>query len=126
MSAEILRRAAEEMRRNAENATPGRWKLWGMTVMADQDGTSNVNTAVDVAATFYRDEHGKPRTWDATHIASWHPAVALAVADWLASVARDVDKRDNPQRVGGRFEALRIPDENAALLVARAYLGESA
>ena len=49
-----------------------------------------------------------------------------AVADWLKSVAVDVDKRDNPQRVGGRFEALRIPDEHAALTVARAYLGESA
>jgi hypothetical protein len=41
----------------------------------------------------------------AEHIASWHPAVALAVADWL--------------------EATVLTDANApfALAVARAYLG---
>lgn len=30
-------------------ATQGSWKLWGMSVLADQDGTSNVETAVPVA-----------------------------------------------------------------------------
>lgn len=46
----------------------------------------------------------------AEHIASWHPAVALAVADWLdACLARD------PRALGTEAES--------ALAVARAYLG---
>lgn len=52
--------------------TPGVWKLWGMTVMADQDGTSNFDTAASVAQTYFRDEHDKPRTWDAEFTARMH------------------------------------------------------
>ena len=48
------------------------------------------------------------------HIASWHPAVALAVADWLDLMARAM--------VGTSYGAL--PFEDAAVAVARAYLGE--
>ena len=83
MSADRLRQAAEELRHYANNATPGVWKLWGMSVMADQDGASNVDTAVAVAQTYHRDEHGKPRTWDAELIRLMQPRVALALADWL-------------------------------------------
>lgn len=75
----------DEMRAVAEKATPGSWKLWGMTVMADQDGTSDVDHAVPVADTFYRDEHGKPRTWDATFIATFDPPRVLALLDRLAA-----------------------------------------
>lgn len=56
-------------------------------------------------------------SWDGTkenaeHIASWHPAVALAVADWLEARARDCDT--------GGF------DDPYGDAVARAYLGEEA
>lgn len=83
MSAERLTKAAAELRHYASNATPGVWKLWGMSVMADQDGTSNVVTAVEVARTAHRDEHGKPRTWDAELIRLMQPRAALALADVL-------------------------------------------
>jgi hypothetical protein len=50
----------EELEKLLANATPGKWKLWGGQVMADQDGTSNVDTAVPVAQTYAL------RTWDAS------------------------------------------------------------
>ena len=62
-------------------ATGGVWKLWGMDVLADQDGTSNVDTAVPVAHTSYRDENGKPRTWDADLICEMHAALPDLIAD---------------------------------------------
>lgn len=46
---------------------------------------------------------------DAEHIASWHPAVALAVADWLDSVA-------------DRDGTCRSVESEPALAVADAYL----
>lgn len=52
---------------------------------------------------------------DAEHIASWHPAVALAVADWLDRLAGAYD-----------FTYLTpdsVPTMREALAVARAYLG---
>lgn len=87
VNSELLREASALMRHNASIATPGTWKLWGMLVMADQDGTSNVDTAVEVAHTLHRDEDNKPRTWDAKHIAGMQPSVALAVAEWLRTEA---------------------------------------
>jgi hypothetical protein len=54
----------------------------------------------------------RPSQSDVAHIASWHPAVALAVADWLEA---DADRRST--RVVGYVPA------SEALAVARAYLG---
>ena len=69
MSAEILRRAAGLMRERAEAASEGiNW--WGVEPMT---------RALD--ATFSPPSAEQ----DAEHIASWHPAVALAVADWLVA-----------------------------------------
>lgn len=48
---------------------------------------------------------------DAEHIASWTPAVALAVADWLTQVA-DMHDHDRP-----------CADCTEALTVTRAYVG---
>lgn len=106
MSAETLRRAAGLMRERAEAAALGPWEA--------VEGASGAwwverpNTA-DIAI----DLHGEY----ARHIASWHPAVALAVATWLNSHAD--------------IHALRTCDERLvvpcpALAAARAYLGESA
>lgn len=49
---------------------------------------------------------------NAEHIASWHPAVGIAVADWLEVTATDVGT-----------SSLAF---HAALAFANAYLGESA
>jgi hypothetical protein len=102
MSAEVLREAAALMRERAEavgegpwesyalpDAGPKRWTMTGVGVVDDEMG--------------HRIEAMFPA--DATHVASWHPAVALAVADWLDWCAQ----RD---AFNGR-----------ALAVARAYLG---
>lgn len=51
---------------------------------------------------------------EAKHIASWHPLVALAVADWLEATAEHVDRR-----WVSFGDAVGIN----ALNVARAYLG---
>lgn len=82
----------------AEAATQGRWKLWGMAVMADQDGTSNVDTALPVACT---EDVRALRTWNAEHIAANDPAHVLAV---LAAADATLDRH--------RRRALRsAPDE---------------
>lgn len=61
------------------------------------------------------------------HIASWHPVVALAVADWLD---HEVDLAEEKARYCNRlvptsFVADDMPLSRQALTVARAYLGES-
>lgn len=57
----------------------------------------------------------------AEHIASWHPAVALAVADWLDSIAAwpMID-----QYVRDYFTGAAPGTAKAALAVARAWRGE--
>ena len=75
MSAETLRRAARLMRSNAERATAGSWTVSSQYGRVDvfrhpySPGDEMVAERVDA--------------YDAEHIASWHPAVALAVADQL-------------------------------------------
>lgn len=86
MSAEILRRAASQMRERAEAVDPeARWLRLGQLT-----GEFNVPTAA--------------------HIASWHPAAALAVADWLDACALVMDVAPSSHK-------------GNALAVARTYLG---
>ena len=70
-----VRAQIDDEERMARAATQGAWKLWGMDVLADRDGTSNVNTAQMVAYT--RHESGL-LTFNAQHIATWDPARVLA------------------------------------------------
>jgi hypothetical protein len=107
MSAAILREAAALMRSRAEAATPGPWEAaqgasGGVWVEAP-----NTATIADIDI----DYSGHPEA-DGNHIASWHPAVALAVADWLNACALVKEVR------AGSAQAL-------ALRVARAYLGSA-
>ena len=51
---------------------------------------------------------------NAEHIASWHPAVALAVADWLDADAGVMERHDLDVAI------------SKAYAVARAYLGRGA
>jgi hypothetical protein len=55
---------------------------------------------------------------DAEHIASWHPAVALAVADWLDQHV----EQHGPS--AGRDECIWNDHACAAIAVALAFLGE--
>jgi hypothetical protein len=94
MSAEVLRQAARLMR---ENAT---------TTEAMGDPWYDAEALVAETDDYIGAE-------EAAHIASWPPAVALAVADWLDTTA------DNESRFGA---AIRM-GHGDALAVARAYLG---
>ena len=100
---EIIRRAAALMREQAEAATPGPWQV---------DPTDGADYVFDVATggfCFVPDNNCQRPVANAAHIASWHPVVALAVADWLEFVATSADFGMEPPI--------------KALTVARAYLG---
>lgn len=60
------------------------------------------------------DEYGYMTDGDARHIAAWHPAVALAVADWLDEVVALIEFGSELNRAG---------EVGAALDVARVFLG---
>lgn len=110
MSGDTLRRAAALMRERAEATgwvTLHRpWGSDGEQVTGGDGQWMLVATATDA---FDDDDDSAV----ATHIASWHPAVTLAVADWLEYVA------DHGCGNG-------TTDADPALAAARAYLGEEA
>lgn len=73
MTAETLRRAAALMRERARDAIDSPWDaVQGSrgTWWVERPNTADIAEQVCDGPT-------------AAHIASWHPAVALAVADWL-------------------------------------------
>lgn len=76
MSADLLREAASKMRERAEAATPGPWVAYGDHLVWPSNKGPAAN---DPVLAMLGDAHDD----SAEHIASWHPAVALAVADWL-------------------------------------------
>lgn len=106
MSAETLRKAAALIRERAEDATASPWSS-GLT------GIYGTDQQIYIAR--WDDDSGTPVTADRLHIASWHPTVALTVADWLDWMADGWSW--NPQPIGV---------ERHALAVARAYLGSDA
>ena len=111
MSADLLREAAAKMRERAEAATPGPWQVHAddayQVGYARRDGEFDEQPMARVTG-----YGGTVYPWDAEHIASWHPAVALAVANLLDGSADRWDAGDlGPEEW----------DELAA--VARAYLG---
>jgi hypothetical protein len=73
---DLIREAAALMRQRAEWANEGPWERgrdWAGTYTIDADSIGTLG-------------QGFVGT-DAIHIASWHPTVALAVADWLSDIA---------------------------------------
>jgi hypothetical protein len=110
MSAEMLREAAALMRSRAANAPPFRGRLFdGAYQIIDTDD-------LEVLATV---THGGPE-WD--HIASWHPAVALAVADWLDDTATANERLASSPVFVDLLPADHDVTNRKALAVARAYL----
>ena len=132
-----LRRAAKLMRERAEAATPGPWECagggditHGLQVVEGgirrADWVASVDTGDGDLAAAGTDES------NALHIASWHPLVAPAVADWLDEAAGEaeaaVSSRLLCRRCGGWLADER---ENScchcwdkAIAAAHAYLGE--
>lgn len=113
MSAELLRKCAAKIRENAEAAAESdahpKWTAIP-TFDPSNDGwivahdPSHADYDTTVARAEYDHEGGLSR-----HIASWHPNIALAVADWL----------DNEDLMCGGYPNI------LAVAVARAYLGEA-
>lgn len=101
---ETLREAARLMRERADAATDGPW-------VSDDRSVWQVSDDATVVVNAYVDENDL----DMPHIASWHPLVAFAVADWLDA------------EVEGAFGSDFLLNERScpALDVARAYLGET-
>lgn len=129
MSADLLRRAAALMRERAQAATPGPWH--GNTPGARSYGGLVSNAPPTVAdllsGRYAHEQEGYGGTLiaesikrqNAEHIASWHPAVAVAVADLLVNEANAMEPAA-PELVPPYNEARR----SLLTAVAHAYLGE--
>ena len=143
MSADLLREAAALMRSRAEAATHGPWHR-AESHWSDPSGEGLSEIVVinercdpagrtgyypgDVLAFTYGpgNEDNDNCDEDAEHIASWHPAVALAVADWLDKSAETYERLEDDLRgLEGvpTIEQVYGYDFTEALTVARAYLG---
>lgn len=69
----LLREAACVMRQRAQAATSGPWETGGDGLVWPPRMGDPLSASTE--------------TEDAEHIASWHPAVAMAVADWIDAEA---------------------------------------
>lgn len=106
------------MRERAEAATPSPWRAENHDSLEDGCGIlgggtpwSSAEYGIAFTVGFTNREHCHT---DAEYIASWHPAVALAVADWLEDTASLID---DTQGYGA---------DACAEAVARTYLNEGA
>lgn len=108
-----VRAAAKLLREQAKAATPGPWHVDEVGDFGDKSATleiarwrgytNTVNFGEDRATTDY--------------IATMHPSVGLALADWLDEVTKKIGKPGHREWHG---------NEAAALTVARAILGDTA
>lgn len=132
MSAERLREAAALMRERAEAAfKDGARDLWTDLPAMDPENEGwivceqrqpDVDWDTTVARLPYDYEGHMAR-----HIASWHPAVALAVAgvlDALAQRAEDIVDATPTAEFGERVARNSLPGYAPALAVADAYLAD--
>ena len=122
-AAEELREAARLMRERAEAAAESSPAPW----VVDSEVASRLPAPYGVV---FLDDEGSPisvvesYSWaEVTHVASWHPAVALAVANWLEEEAGSEEEARRTALPGLEGFLDAFPDMDAALAVARAYLG---
>ena|ERR1035438_1386471 len=118
---ETLRSAAKLMRERASAATPGPWEYvndFDIThgYEINEHGRAQANWIATVDAGDDELDEAGMLPLNAAYIASMHPAVALAVADWLDNEARATEGMADEAPVLG------LPDSHA-LATARAFLG---
>ena len=122
----LLREAASRMRELAQAATPGPWIGHRIGLMGGRIGVV-VAQPPPHGAFVMVDRDNETRTEDAAHVAAWHPAVALAVANWLDVIAQRVNSiasslpSNDPDR--DEIAARNILGYAEALNVARVFLG---
>lgn len=124
MTAEVLRKAAALMRERADLpwGLDSEWEANGIWVRrrSRNPKIGYPGHAEGTVSTFTEEDGGLNASERvATHIASWHPAVALAVADWLD---HDAEVWEQYEKQG---QGLPFARRQRSLAVARAYLGES-
>lgn len=87
---DLVLRAVQEWERLLPQTTEGVWKTWGQTVLADQDGSGDVTTALPVAysvqAVMGEDGQPHPRVFDAEWICRAQPVVGRALVELLLAV----------------------------------------
>jgi len=121
MSAALLREAAAKMRERAEAAATG--YDWKAKAHSSRRDCVTVQDAGGTFLAFYC------RQSFADHASAWHPAVALAVADWLDKSAETYERLEDDLRgLEGlpTIEQVYGYDFTEAITVARAYLGAGA
>lgn len=142
--ADLLREAANLMRERASVATPGPWsqhtaeEAADTVIFAGREWITNIDNCPRVGehmATPGGSICSDQAIPNGEHIASWHPAVALAVADWLAWVAAATEAIDGladlaeqfgfERQVSRKRSEVFATCEEHALAVARAYLTPS-
>lgn len=126
MSAARLREAARQMRINAEAATTGPWEAWsgseaggGEYISAADGYTLGIDPGLSGDVGWAR------ARLDAEHIASWHPVIALAVADLLDAMSEahiHIPGSDSEKLV---YDMPGM-ENSPAMKVADAYLGGAA
>lgn len=121
MSAEVLRQAAALMRERAEAATPSPWVAEYRVVRATGSSTRTISfneppVIFQGPGRFHLVPRGEQGA-NAALAASWHPAVALAVADLLDEYARLWEASEDSG------EMAHAPLGRYFLAVATAYLG---
>jgi hypothetical protein len=118
VSADLLRRAAARVREVAEGHYPSPWEAFG-TGVAHGDHWHVAHDSEAIVSISSQDGINEDQRQPlAEHIALWHPAVALAVADWLDSTAREL--------YADMAEDEGPPDLRRAVALARLILGEPA
>jgi hypothetical protein len=131
VNAELLREAAAKIRVLAEKATPGPWWLDSYVEDGEEIFTDDVlapSSEADIArgADHVQELGSLFPPANAAHAASWHPAVALAVAEWLESAASDWESDFASMPAHLNSAGLANSRNCRALAVARAYLGTDA
>jgi len=121
MSAETLRRAASLMRERVADATPGPW----LAFRANKGLHAVYGVTTDTATDYESDVSVGIKVEDAEHIASWHPAVALAVANWLEDAAENLEMQAPGGDLRKNWDMRVHIAGDRALAVACAYLGDS-
>lgn len=82
-----LQARVDELRQVQEKATPGPWKMWGMSVLTDRGGTGEVNYAETIAHT--SDPDRGMRTFNGSFMCTFDPVfVATALDHWQGVLDR--------------------------------------